>query len=176
MIHQRVCARMHQKRYRQLWGHLSRFSSDTFESQTKSLRGNQYFQLFCNSGAFTKVYALWGDKELHLSLNRFLNEIGFPVSYILMLSTSIHWSRRFIYICTYIIYGQASCRYEWAWRYIICWTWPSSSHKKICNFVYCLFIYVRTVHIYSVDYLTMLWSWYNLRFGPFCHHYRTKFT
>ena len=77
-IHRRVRTRMHQRRYRQLWGHLSRFSSDTFKSNVKSLRGSQYFQLFCNGGAFTKVYPLKGRKEAHLSLNKFLHEIGIP--------------------------------------------------------------------------------------------------
>ena len=77
-IHRRVRTRMHQRRYRQLWGHLSRFSSDTFKSKTKSLRGNNYFQLFCNNGAFTKVYPMKGKKESHLALHRFLHEIGVP--------------------------------------------------------------------------------------------------
>ena len=39
-IHRRVRTRMHQRRYRQLWGHLSCFSSDTFKSNVKSLRGS----------------------------------------------------------------------------------------------------------------------------------------
>ena len=77
-IHRRVRTRMHQRRYRQLWGHLSRFSSDTFKSKVRSLRGNQYFQLFCNKGAFTKVYSLKGRSEAHLALNKFLHEIGIP--------------------------------------------------------------------------------------------------
>ena len=59
-IHRRVCTRMHQRRYRQLWGDLYRVSSDTFKSKVRSLHGNQYFQLFCNKGAFTKVYPLRG--------------------------------------------------------------------------------------------------------------------
>ena len=42
-IHRMICTRMHQRRHRQLWGHLSRFSSDTFKSKVRSLRGNQYF-------------------------------------------------------------------------------------------------------------------------------------
>jgi len=69
---------MHQRRYKQLWGHLSRFSSDTFKSKVKSLRGSQYFQLFCNNGAFTKVYPLNGRSDAHLALNKFLHEIGIP--------------------------------------------------------------------------------------------------
>ena len=77
-IHRRVRTRMHQRRYKQLWGHLSRFSSDTFKSKVKSLRGSQYFQLFCNSGAFTKVYPLNGRSDAHLALNKFLHEIGIP--------------------------------------------------------------------------------------------------
>ena len=62
-IHRRVRTRMHQRRYRHLQGHLSRFSTDTFESSVKSLRGNLYFQLFCNSGAFTKAYPLKGTER-----------------------------------------------------------------------------------------------------------------
>ena len=77
-IHRRVRTKVHQRRYRQLWGHLSRFSSDTFKSKVKSLRGNNYFQLFCNNGAFTKTYSMKGKKESHLALNRFLHEIGIP--------------------------------------------------------------------------------------------------
>ena len=77
-VSKRVRTRMHQRRYRQLWGHLSRFSSDTFKSKVKSLRGNNYFQLFCNNGAFTKIYSMKGKKESHLALNRFLHEIGVP--------------------------------------------------------------------------------------------------
>ena len=77
-IHRRVRTKMHQRRYRQLWGHLSRFASDTFMSKVKSLRGNNYFQLFCNNGAFTKVYPMQGKKESHLALNKFLHEIGIP--------------------------------------------------------------------------------------------------
>ena len=77
-IHRRVQTRMHQYMYRQLWGHLSRFLSDTFKSKVKSLRGNNYFQLFCNNGAFTKVYPMQGKKESHLALNRFLHEIRIP--------------------------------------------------------------------------------------------------
>ena len=77
-IHRRVRTRMHQRRYKQLWGHLSRFSSDTFKSKVKSLRGSQYFQLFCNNGAFTKVYPLNGRSDAHLALNKFLHEIGIP--------------------------------------------------------------------------------------------------
>ena len=77
-IHRRVRTRMHQRRYRQLWGHLSRFSSDTFKTKIKSLRGSQYFQLFCNDGAFTKVYPLIGRRDAHLALNKFLHEIGIP--------------------------------------------------------------------------------------------------
>ena len=70
--------KMHQRRYRQLWGHLSRFASDAFMSKVKSFRGNNYFQLFCNNGAFTKVYPMQGKKESHLALNRFLHKIGIP--------------------------------------------------------------------------------------------------
>ena len=77
-IHRRVRTRMHQRRYRQLWGHLSMFSSDTYKAKVKSLRGNHYFQLFCNKGAFTKVYPLRGKGEAHLALNKFLHEIGIP--------------------------------------------------------------------------------------------------
>ena len=57
-IHRRVRTKMHQRRYRQLWGHLSRFASVAFMSKVKSLGGNNYFQLFCNNGAFTKVYPM----------------------------------------------------------------------------------------------------------------------
>ena len=77
-VHRRVRTKMHQRRYRQLWGHLSRFSSDTFQSKVKSLRGNRYFQLFTNNGAFTKAYPMQGKKESHLALNTFLHEIGVP--------------------------------------------------------------------------------------------------
>ena len=77
-IHKRVRTRMHQRRYRQLWGHLSRFSSDTFKSKVKSLRGNNYFQLFTNNAAFTKVYPMKGKGESHLALHKFLHEIGIP--------------------------------------------------------------------------------------------------
>ena len=77
-IHRRVRTRMHQRRYRQLWGHLSRFSTDTFQSKVKSLRGNKYFQLFCNQGAFTKSYAMKSRKDAHLALDKFLHEVGIP--------------------------------------------------------------------------------------------------
>ena len=77
-MHRRVRTRMHQRRYKQLWGHLSRFSSDTFKAKVKSLRGNIYFQLFCNNGAFTKIYSMKEKGESHLALNRFLHEIGIP--------------------------------------------------------------------------------------------------
>ena len=77
-IHRRVRTRMHQRRYRQLWGHLSRFSTDTFQSKVKSLRGNKYFQLFCNQGTFTKPYCMKSRKDAHLALDKFLHEIGVP--------------------------------------------------------------------------------------------------
>ena len=69
---------MHQRRYRKLWGHLSRFSTDTFQSKVKSLRGNKYFQLFCNQGTFTKAYPVKSRKVAYLALDKFLHEIGVP--------------------------------------------------------------------------------------------------
>ena len=77
-VHRSIRIKMHQRQYRELWIFLSRFSSDIFKSKVKSLRGNQYFQLFCNSGVFAKVYPMKGKKESHLALNRFLHEIGIP--------------------------------------------------------------------------------------------------
>ena len=55
-VPKRYRTRAHRSRYRQLGGYLSTFASDTFSSKVKSLRGNNYVQLFCNRGNFVKSY------------------------------------------------------------------------------------------------------------------------
>ena len=84
-IHRRVRTRMHQRRYCQLWGDLSRFCTDTFKSKVKSLRGNSHFQLFCNQGAFTKSYRPLSQERIHTSpwISSCMKLVS-PASYIVM--------------------------------------------------------------------------------------------
>ena len=77
-LSKRVRTKVHQRRYRQLDGHLGRFSSDTFFSSCKSLRGNQCFQLFTNKAAYTKSYCMESKSDAHFALNRFVHEVGVP--------------------------------------------------------------------------------------------------
>ena len=63
---------------RSLHGHLSRFCSDTFKCNVKSLRGNKYVQLFCNRGNFTKCYPMANRYEAPDTLHRFIDEVGVP--------------------------------------------------------------------------------------------------
>ena len=77
-LSKRVRTKVHQRRYRQLDGHLGRFSSDTFFSNCRSLRGNQCFQLFTNKAAYTKTYCMESKSDAHFALNRFVHEVGVP--------------------------------------------------------------------------------------------------
>lgn len=77
-VSRRVRTKVHQRRYRQLDGHLGRFSSDTFFSPYKSLRGNDCFQLFTNRASFTKAYAMESKGDAPFALNRFIHEVGVP--------------------------------------------------------------------------------------------------
>ena len=77
-VSRRVRTKVHQRRYRQLDGHLGRFSSDTFFSPYKSLRGNDCFQLFTNRSSFTKAYAMESKGDAPFALNRFIHEVGVP--------------------------------------------------------------------------------------------------
>ena len=77
-ISRRVRTKVHQRRYRQLDGYLGRFSSDTFFSKCKSLRGNNCFQLFTNKATFTKSYAMESKSDAPFALNRFIHEVGVP--------------------------------------------------------------------------------------------------
>ena len=70
----------HQRQYCQLGGFLSQFYSDTFKSSIKSLRGNQYIQLFSNRGGFVKSYPIESRKRASDSLNKFMHEVGIPSS------------------------------------------------------------------------------------------------
>ncbi len=74
----RVRTRVHQRRYRQLDGHLGRFSSDTFFANCKSLRGNTCFQLFTKKAAYIKTYSMESKGDAHFALNRFVHEVGVP--------------------------------------------------------------------------------------------------
>ena len=77
-ISRRVRTKVHQRRYRQLDGYLGRFSSDTFFSSCKSLRGNNSFQLFTNKASFTKAYSMETKSDAPFALNRFIHEVGVP--------------------------------------------------------------------------------------------------
>lgn len=77
-ISRRVRTKVHQRRYRQLDGYLGRFSSDTFFSKCKSLRGNDCFQLFTNKASYTKAYAMESKGDAPFALNRFIHEVGVP--------------------------------------------------------------------------------------------------
>lgn len=74
----RVRMKVHQRRYQQVDGHLGRFSSNTFFSTCKSLRGNNCFQLFINRAAYTKAYSMESKADAHFTLNRFIHEVGVP--------------------------------------------------------------------------------------------------
>ena len=74
----RVRTKVHQRRYRQLDGHLGRFSSDTFFASCKSLRGNECFQVFTNRASYTKAYSMESKSDAHFALNRFIHEVGVP--------------------------------------------------------------------------------------------------
>ena len=77
-ISRRVRTKVHQRRYRQLDGYLGRFSSDTFFSKCKSLRGNNCFQLFTNRASFTKAYPMETKGDAGFALNRFIDEVDVP--------------------------------------------------------------------------------------------------
>lgn len=77
-LSRRVRTRAHQRQYRQLGGYLGYFCSDTFHSKVKSLRGNQYIQLFCNRGNFIYSNPMKQKSDAHHSLDRFLHEVGVP--------------------------------------------------------------------------------------------------
>ena len=77
-ISRRDRTKVHQRRYRQLDGYLGRFSSDTFFSKCKSLRGNNCFQLFTNRASFTKAYPMESKGDAGYALNRFIHEVGVP--------------------------------------------------------------------------------------------------
>jgi len=68
----------HQSRYRQLGGYLSTFASDSFSSKVKSLRGNNYVQLFCNRANFVRSYPIKLKSHAYHSLDRFIHEVGVP--------------------------------------------------------------------------------------------------
>jgi len=70
--------RAHQSCYRQLGGYLSTFASDTFSSKVKSLRGNNYVQLFCNRANFVRSYPINLKSHAYHSLDRFIHEVGVP--------------------------------------------------------------------------------------------------
>ena len=61
-----------------LHGFLSKFCSDTFKSNVKSLRGNQYVQLFSNRGNFVYCYPMERKGEASDALHRFIDEVGIP--------------------------------------------------------------------------------------------------
>ena len=77
-IHRRVRTQAHQRRYKQLGGHLSLFASDTFKSNVKSTRGNLYCQHFCNRGNFSASYPMKLKSHAHHALDTFIHEIGVP--------------------------------------------------------------------------------------------------
>jgi hypothetical protein len=77
-ISRRVRTKAHQNRYKQLGGYLANFASDTFKSNVKSTRGNQYTQLFCNRGNYVICYPMKSKEDSHLALDRFLHEVGIP--------------------------------------------------------------------------------------------------
>ena len=77
-ITRRVQTRAHQNRYNQLRGYLGRFASDTFKSNVRSLRGNNYIQLFCNRGNYSKCFAMKKKEDAHHALDRFIHEVGIP--------------------------------------------------------------------------------------------------
>ena len=68
----------HQRQYRQLGGYLGQFASDTFKANVESLRGNQYYQLFCNKGNFTHGMLISKKSDAQLAFDRFLHEVGIP--------------------------------------------------------------------------------------------------
>ena len=77
-IYRRFKTKVHQKRYNQLGGYLSKFASDTFKSNVISLQGNKYIQLFCNRGNYTVSYPIKSKKDAYQALDRFLHEVGVP--------------------------------------------------------------------------------------------------
>ena len=75
-ISRRVRTMVHQRRYRQLDGYLSRFSSNMFFSKWKSLSGNDCFQLFTNKASFSKAYGMESMGDAPFTLNQFIREVG----------------------------------------------------------------------------------------------------
>jgi len=104
----RFRTRAHQSRYRQLSGYLSTFSSDTFSSKVKSLRGDNYIQLFCNRANFVRSYPIKLKSHAYHSLDRFIHEVGVPTELLTVGTkelTQSEWSkicqRHLIYqVCT----------------------------------------------------------------------------
>ena len=78
ILSRRFKPQVHHTRYRQLGGYLGMFASDTFRSHVKSIRGNQYTQLFCNRGNFCKSYPMKNKSHAGHALSRFIHDIGVP--------------------------------------------------------------------------------------------------
>ena len=77
-IHRRIKTLPHHSGYQHLTGYLGMFCSDTFKSNVKSLRGNMYYQLFCNRGNYRKTYPLKSKSEAHHALDSFIHDVGIP--------------------------------------------------------------------------------------------------
>ena len=54
------------------------FCSDTFKSNVLFLTGNQYSQLFCNRGNYTRSYHLKRKGNAHHALDTFIHDVGIP--------------------------------------------------------------------------------------------------
>ena len=77
-ISRRFKTNAHQRQYKQLGGYLSKFCSDTFQSNVESTRGNTYVQLFSNRGNYTSCYPMKSKAHAHHALDRFLHDVGVP--------------------------------------------------------------------------------------------------
>ena len=74
----RVKTMAHQRQYKQMTGYLSKFCSDTFKSNVTSIRGNNYFQLFCNRGSFITGTPIKTKSQAPETLDIFLHDVGIP--------------------------------------------------------------------------------------------------
>ena len=77
-MNRRIKTAPHHLHCRHLTGYLGLFSSDIFKANIKSLRGNEYIQLFCNRGKFAKYYPIKEKSDAHHSLDSFIHDIGIP--------------------------------------------------------------------------------------------------
>ena len=78
IISRRVKTLPHQRMYNHLSGYLGKFASDTAKANVKSLRGNNYVQIFSNRGNYVKIYPMKLKSDAPDALHKFVHDVGVP--------------------------------------------------------------------------------------------------